>query len=395
MKWLSNVLDHPRYQHFMSNSVLLNWSNTNKSILVLVLGAMGHLMWIAWYLYSFATPEHRQWMNVDFYQQHLHMLLLFMLGYLSLILVCLICRRFERGHIILPYVCIFYFATTFMHGGYCIGLISPATIASIISLVSVGLVLFERKIIYSALLPMLGFLILATSYTVAGEWRYAPVFDSNLINTGLYTNRYWVMSMLYLYMPVFVIGMVLYEITLIQWRNRERQIDELSYTDPLTGISNRRSITHSLNEAQKRMYDYALVLLDLDHFKKINDFYGHEAGDYVLQRIAKILKMSLREQDSVGRFGGEEFILILRENNLDRAIEIAERCRKEIETAHIPLLDGRYLQVTASFGVALSHPEYTKEDVIRLADQALYVAKADGRNVVRYALPIAAQMISA
>ena len=385
MRWLGKWFNLTVYQTFMSNSVLMNWSNLNKTILVLFLGAFGHLMWAGWYLVSFYRPDLHQWMNHDFYLTHIQMLIIFLLGYVLLICTCIWVRPYPKLSIVMTYTGIFYFATTFMHGGYSIGIISPATIASFISLVTVGLVLFERKIIYAAFIPALIFLSSAIYFTVQGKLSYAPVFSESLLSSNLFMNSYWVCSMIYLYSPIFVVGIVLYEILLIQWRNREQQIDEMSRIDSLTGINNRRSITNSLNDAQQQRYDYALILLDLDHFKRINDQYGHEAGDDVLQIVANILKSGLREQDVVGRFGGEEFILILRESSLQRAVEIAERCRMDIEQADIHLKDGRHFKITASFGVALSGGDLSKEDVIRLSDQALYRAKAEGRNRVRYA----------
>lgn len=384
MSRFNALFQHLGYNAFMQESVLMNWSTLNKSILILALGMLGHLMWAGWYVFAFSNVEYQQWMNPDFYHIHIRMLGLFLLGYLVLITCGLYLRQHPKLQQGLSYLNIFYFATTFMHGGYCIGIVSPATIASFISLVSVGLVLFERKLIYMAFLPMVIFVVISLDLTTRGELRYAPVFSTELMHSPLFLNSFWVYSMVYLYSPIFLVGMVLYEILLSQWRNREHLIDEMSHTDPLTGISNRRSISNHLNEAQHNMYDYALVLLDLDHFKRINDQYGHEIGDQVLQRVAKILKMGLREHDTVGRFGGEEFILILRGNHLQRTIDIAERCRREIAQHSIELSDGRFIQITASFGIALSHPDRTKEEIIRLADEALYRAKADGRNVVRF-----------
>lgn len=384
MKWHKTLLKPGAYQTFMSDSVLMNWDQSKKSILVLVLGAFGHVMWTAWYMLSFYVPEFQQWMNSTFFVTHMQMLLIFLMGYVLMIGICFVTRGSARLSHFMTYASVLYFTITFLHGGYSIGILSPATIASFISLVTVGLVLFERKVIYSAFIPALVFLCLTIHFTIAGTLRYSPVFSQQLIDSALFMNTYWIFSMLYLYSPVFLMGIGLYEILLIQWRNRERQIDEMSRIDSLTGISNRRSITNNLNEAQLHGQNYALILLDLDHFKRINDQYGHEAGDEVLQVVAKILKNSLREHDVVGRFGGEEFILILHEHNLRRAVEIAERCRLEIEKHVIELKDGRQFKITASFGVALSSGNLTKEDVIRLADQALYRAKAEGRNQVHF-----------
>lgn len=126
-----------------------------------------------------------------------------------------------------------------------------------------------------------------------------------------------------------------------------------------------------------------MVLLDLDFFKHINDNFGHDIGDDVLQNVARILSRVLREGDVVGRFGGEEFILVLPHKNLQQALDIAERCRKEIEQAQFTVDKKTRIKVTASFGIAISNALLTKEAVIRHADQALYMAKKQGRNQVR------------
>ena len=125
-----------------------------------------------------------------------------------------------------------------------------------------------------------------------------------------------------------------------------------------------------------------MIKFDLDYFKKINDEYGHDAGDLVLKRVATLLKLGVREQDIVGRFGGEEFILILKKAMLEQAVEVAERCRKSIEDTVIDLDDGRKLHISASFGIALAKPDANKEQITRLADEVLYKAKHQGRNRV-------------
>lgn len=176
---------------------------------------------------------------------------------------------------------------------------------------------------------------------------------------------------------------MLFEVLLTQWRNREKQINEISQIDPLTGIYNRRKIASNLSKIQQDQQSYALVLLDLDHFKKINDSYGHDVGDQVLKKVAKILSTNLRGEDVVGRFGGEEFILVLKNKSLKQAMDIAERCRLEIEKESIYINKSTMIHVSASFGVALSKLSLSKEAIIRQADQALYQAKDNGRNQVK------------
>jgi diguanylate cyclase (GGDEF)-like protein len=127
-------------------------------------------------------------------------------------------------------------------------------------------------------------------------------------------------------------------------------------------------------------------MCDLDRFKSVNDTHGHQAGDAVLRQLARILKQEVREIDHAGRYGGEEFILLLTGTVLDAAVTFAERVRKAIET-HTFTFDGTSICRTASFGVAAwPHPRVkTCDELVRAADEALYVAKETGRNrVIRF-----------
>jgi len=178
---------------------------------------------------------------------------------------------------------------------------------------------------------------------------------------------------------------------------RERELSEMndkllqiSLTDGLTGIDNRRSLEgklHQMFEHSYRLHEpIACVMCDIDHFKKVNDTYGHQAGDEVLKAVAQILKGEAREIDSVGRFGGEEFLLLLPGTVLDAAVTFAERLRERV-AEHTFSYDGGTLKRTMSFGVASwPHPRVSDaEAMLRSADDALYVAKEMGRNrVVRF-----------
>jgi diguanylate cyclase (GGDEF)-like protein len=178
---------------------------------------------------------------------------------------------------------------------------------------------------------------------------------------------------------------------------RERQLLEanerlkyMSQTDGLTGVDNRRQLEVRLDEMfehSKRLNEpFSCVMCDLDRFKTVNDTYGHQAGDAVLKQFAKILRSEVREIDHVGRYGGEEFMMLLAGTVLDAALPFAERVRKQVE-AHTFTFEGGSIQRTASFGVsAWPHPRVEDTDaLVRAADDALYVAKETGRNrVVRF-----------
>lgn len=157
-----------------------------------------------------------------------------------------------------------------------------------------------------------------------------------------------------------------------------------SLVDELTGIANRRSVRRSLraelDRAARHAESVSVILCDLDGFKQVNDHYGHETGDRVLQAFAGVAQSQLRSHDHVGRYGGEEFLLVLPETCTYDAVNAAERLRAAFEDE---LVDGVQGRLTASFGVA-SFPEETDPDaLLRAADRALYQAKASGRNCVR------------
>jgi len=173
----------------------------------------------------------------------------------------------------------------------------------------------------------------------------------------------------------------------IVWEIEEA--DRRSRIDPLTGLANRRHFEEQLQriiaETDRFGGSGSLVLVDIDHFKKVNDTYGHQAGDHVLRHVAKVLSDGVRTVDVCARYGGEELAILLPQTRVDGAAELAERIRKAI--AERPVRVGSdSISVTASFGVA-SYPETVsvKESLFPAADRALYAAKHDGRNCVRVA----------
>lgn len=165
-----------------------------------------------------------------------------------------------------------------------------------------------------------------------------------------------------------------------------RRIRYQAEHDGLTDLLNHRTIAERLGQEMKRasrdQRPLSVVLIDIDYFKKVNDTYGHLAGDLVLKEMGKIFSSSIRAYDSVGRYGGEEFLLILPNCPIDAALERAEQLRKAIETRSIAYGEN-LLKITASFGVvSTDHFEDEPEVVIRAADAALYQAKNSGRNCV-------------
>lgn len=168
----------------------------------------------------------------------------------------------------------------------------------------------------------------------------------------------------------------------------ERHLEAENGRDSLTRLLNRRFLSTVMNReihmAQTRQTSFALLLIDLDHFKRVNDEYGHDAGDLVLQQAATLLLGSVRNGDFVFRYGGEELLVMLVEVNTDAATRLAQQIRTRFETTPLQIGQGRTITVTASIGVAMynGHPDY--QYLIRRSDEAMYRAKNAGRNRVEF-----------
>jgi diguanylate cyclase (GGDEF)-like protein len=164
------------------------------------------------------------------------------------------------------------------------------------------------------------------------------------------------------------------------------ELERLANTDSLTGIWNRRYLFMIAEQEIKRIQRYnlafSLLLIDVDHFKKINDNYGHNIGDEVIIFMTKIVTSNLRHADCFGRFGGEEFVVLLPETNMDEAIVVAERIRENISNQSITFED-QQISITISIGVSsYDVGDKSIDSIIQRADQALYQAKNQGRNRV-------------
>jgi diguanylate cyclase (GGDEF)-like protein len=157
-------------------------------------------------------------------------------------------------------------------------------------------------------------------------------------------------------------------------------------TDPLTGLFNRRSMDQQLNALLLRQGNPALsvLMLDIDHFKRINDTYGHPNGDKVIREVAETLRRCLRAEDTAFRYGGEEFMVLLPNTPLEGAINVAESIRGRVEAMHMSLHEDAAMQCTVSLGVASRVAQDDRESLCRRADRALYQAKNQGRNRVAH-----------
>ncbi len=171
-------------------------------------------------------------------------------------------------------------------------------------------------------------------------------------------------------------------------KQMEDDLKHMATHDSLTGLYNRRVLEERLNDEVIRATRYnhplSVFMLDIDHFKPINDRYGHHIGDSILQDFSKVLEGSIRNSDYAARYGGEEFIIILPETSLSKAEEMAERLRKQIEENSFSIEGNKNHKLTTSIGIA-TFPEHaqTDQDLLEAADSAMYTAKKAGRNQVK------------
>jgi diguanylate cyclase (GGDEF)-like protein len=166
----------------------------------------------------------------------------------------------------------------------------------------------------------------------------------------------------------------------------EQKMRVLATTDSLTGALNRRYFfergQNELERALRYGHEMSMLILDIDHFKQVNDRFGHQAGDFVLGQLAEMAEQSIRSTDLLGRYGGEEFIMILPETGLDEARAVAERMRQRVE-GHTFVFDQQAIQITISIGISSwTNPDIELDDLISRADRSLYAAKDAGRNRV-------------
>jgi two-component system, cell cycle response regulator len=169
----------------------------------------------------------------------------------------------------------------------------------------------------------------------------------------------------------------------LRTKNLQDLLIEHAHIDPLTALPNRRALMERLQQEWSRMErhgeSFSFIMADIDHFKMVNDTFGHIVGDHLLQEIAKVFAKQCRNIDLPARYGGEEFAIVVSHESAENAVNLAERCRKAIEKINIPV-KGDSVHATISFGIAEASGLTAPEALIEHADEALYEAKVTGRN---------------
>jgi diguanylate cyclase (GGDEF)-like protein len=270
-----------------------------------------------------------------------------------------------------------------------------------ISLLSAALVLIGLLIHVAALVPLRKLVAMLPPGSLRNKWLAMSglifVFIAGYLG---YIVVLWGQQTEWHELPIpgiFLFGALFVWLTIalsLQTAADLQRIDALeaeNVTDPLTKVYNRRYLDRRLEEEFARSKRYALelsiLMLDVDHFKRINDTYGHPAGDAVLSTLGSLIKADLRDLDIIARYGGEEFLVICTNTAIDGAALVAERVRQLIESHQFEISDGsgasQTIRIGISIGVAgLSANIGSKEDLVQAADQALYRAKKEGRNRV-------------
>jgi diguanylate cyclase (GGDEF)-like protein len=175
-------------------------------------------------------------------------------------------------------------------------------------------------------------------------------------------------------------------ITKAELEKYSKKLQMQATTDTLTGLANRRKITELLKEEIKKLEEdnnnnFNIIMLDIDFFKKVNDNYGHPMGDEVIKKVSNHMQDKVGSEGVVGRFGGEEFLTILYNNDIQHAALLADQIRNDIERKKIEF-EGKQISVTVSMGVACSSETVVYQELLNKADERLYKAKENGRNKV-------------
>ncbi|MES2919845.1 MAG: GGDEF domain-containing protein [Pseudomonadota bacterium] len=366
-------------------AAILDWSAVDKSLfVVLVLAPIlaGYLLGTNLML---ALPDREKLVNVAAILQVQTLQICLLAGICAIAALCLLMRRSRPNALWVQHLATQYYTLALVASSYYIGTLTFATGVVLLGAPVFGFILLNRVVVWWAAATGSIALITLTYASTFGWIPYAP----SMVPPGDAAARLWWVHTMYLFsFPHALVILLFADQTVGWWRQREETIRELGSTDMLTGLHNRRSIMSLLEKEVARSrrdgQPLSVVLLDLDHFKRINDTWGHPTGDRVLQRSAHVLRESLRQHDAVGRYGGEEFMLLLPGTALDGARILLERCREQVADSIVDADTGEAVRLSASFGLACNEgrSELDAEDLIRLADEALYRAKAGGRNRV-------------
>lgn len=362
-----------------------NLGETAMAMFMTGLVSIQYVGLLFWALYTLQHEQRGALINMAWAPEAMGLLMgALALGLVLTLVGYLLFRRGQesRAFVVLSH---HFYGLTLVGLGYLVGSLSMPTGVVLVASPLLGLMFFRRGVIAQGLVTSLLVLLGASYAAVLGWIPYAPLVPDAAVHFRQ-AHPFWVLSFYYFVLPALAFTLALLDQVLGIWRQRGRYMQSLSATDALTHVNNRHNIMSRLEagivEARRTGSPLSVVLLDVDYFKAINDGRGHPVGDGVLRRIAANLTESARAGDLVGRYGGEEFLVVLPNTVLSGAMALAERYRGRLSGLRMTDDDGRPFQVTASFGVATLDPLHDRgaEPMLQRADRALYGAKQNGRN---------------
>ena len=363
---------------------ILDWTPVQKSILLLSVLAFVFTQYLLLHVYFLLNPS--SYVNPSVLENTTKWHVMLVLSSIVMIKLAKSVNHSARAQLVVPYVCTLYYSLTLVALGYLIGLLTASAGMVIVGAPLLGMVLLGQRVVYVsmglALLLIFGLSLL----TALNIIPYAPLFVPEFwiapdARMALFT------SVLFFSVPHFVFIVAFADLILRQRKQRDLLIERLSLTDSLTGIANRRAIVEFLQEhltlAQRKQRPIAVLIADLDHFKQINDRHGHLIGDQALRLSAQCFLQAIRASDRLGRYGGEEFLIVFPQTRLDEALEIAERCRQQLTEVELYSDTQQPVPLSASFGVyGVTDGQIDMDSLVRIADQNMYRAKQAGRNRV-------------
>jgi len=363
----------------------LEWSSARRATALFGVTSLYHLQYYLWNHWMLTHPPRQEMVNATFLEgsmpSYLTLLLLSVAGTVAIPAF----SRLVGDSVVYEHLATQYYACSLVYYGYAIGILNISTGVVLAAAPVVGFIFFDRAAVFWSMVSAVALVGVVTYLTTTGTLVYAPALRGYLHPDGS-LDPFWVANLTAFIVPHFVVLVVIAYYVLGRWREREAEVLRMSMTDPLTGLLNRRSALLQLEREHERSHreghPYAVVLVDLDHFKRVNDSHGHHVGDAVLIEAARVMQATVRRTDVVGRMGGEEFLLVLSGAELEAATHIAERCRQALSEVRIDVGRSEPLRISASLGLSSNQgvPEIDAEGLVRRADDALYRSKAEGRD---------------
>ena len=357
----------------------------DRGFIPLLLGLPVFLQILLWQVYVLGRPDRAGLINVAVVQHDVQVALA-MAGLSVLLLLAGLWLRLRWPRLLAyQHVSVQFYAISMAYWGYEIGTQSFVNGVVMLSAPMVGLIILDRRVVLFGFASGLCIVIAAAFASALGYLPYAPAL---VPSSNSSSSLFWLLSTWYFAAAHIVVIIGLTDQILNSWRQREHDVRLLSRTDSLTGLHNRRHILDMLDielaRSERKGWPLTVIMMDLDYFKQINDSYGHLTGDRVLRAVADLLLATLRQHDAVGRYGGEEFIMLLTDTSVEGARRLAERCRERLAATSITVANGHELAISGSFGLACTeqNPGGDADLLIQQADAALYRAKAGGRNRV-------------